>query len=253
MTDLGEAQGALATAINTIRPQVEQMRTRRFYVTQQNRPGYNDFRPTDIEEALNGLRSLVNQFPVDPGHGEISEDHPVKFAVSELPDRIHEVALATSGQTVTNVEPLINRIQVMLGDPRLRPIVDSDGVEFLSEWLKAFLGTDQPSSEPLVIVDLSLVPSDIIHVTVAVIARLVFEAIQRFAKERGEVLPTVMVLEEAHTFVRKDADQEINAQAGEVCRQVFDRIAREGRKFGLGLVLASQRPSELSPTGACSM
>ena len=177
MTDLGEAQGALATAINTIRPQVEQMRTRRFYVTQQNRPGYNDFRPTDIEEALNGLRSLVNHFPVDPGHGEISEDHPVKFAVSELPDRIHEVALATSGQTVTNVEPLINRIQVMLGDPRLRPIVDSDGVESLSEWLKAFLGTDQPSSEPLVIVDLSLVPSDIIHVTVAVIARLVFEAI----------------------------------------------------------------------------
>ena len=57
-----------------------------------------------------------------------------------------------------------------------------------------------------------------------------------------------MVLEEAHTFVRKDADQGINAQAGEVCRQVFDRIAREGRKFGLGLVLASQRPSELSPT-----
>ena len=42
------------------------------------------------------------------------------------------------------------------------------------------------------------------------------------------------------------ADQ--RPEAGEVCRQVFDRIAREGRKFGLGLVLASQRPSELSPT-----
>ena len=56
-----------------------------------------------------------------------------------------------------------------------------------------------------------------------------------------------MVLEEAHTFVRKGRDDEPSS-ASRLCRETFERIAREGRKFGLGLVLSSQRPSELSST-----
>jgi hypothetical protein len=55
-------------------------------------------------------------------------------------------------------------------------------------------------------------------------------------------------MEEAHTFVKKYKDDVDNHDAASVCCQVFERIAREGRKFGLGLVLSSQRPSELSPT-----
>jgi DNA helicase HerA-like ATPase len=60
--------------------------------------------------------------------------------------------------------------------------------------------------------------------------------------------PTVLVMEEAHTFVKRYKDDAENQDAASVCCQVFERIAREGRKFGLGLVLSSQRPSELSPT-----
>ena len=55
-------------------------------------------------------------------------------------------------------------------------------------------------------------------------------------------------MEEAHTFIRRyrmDADY---YDAASICCRVFERIAREGRKFGLGLVLSSQRPSELSAT-----
>jgi len=55
-------------------------------------------------------------------------------------------------------------------------------------------------------------------------------------------------LEEAHTFVHRDLSVDGGAPAGRACARVFERIAREGRKFGLGLVLASQRPSEVSPT-----
>ena len=58
-----------------------------------------------------------------------------------------------------------------------------------------------------------------------------------------------MVLEEAHTFITADDDLPGSfPAASQMCRATFERIAREGRKFGLGLVLASQRPSELSPT-----
>jgi len=62
------------------------------------------------------------------------------------------------------------------------------------------------------------------------------------------VLPTVLVMEEAHTFIKRYRGEKENTDAAIVCCQVFERIAREGRKFGLGLVLSSQRPSELSAT-----
>ena len=59
----------------------------------------------------------------------------------------------------------------------------------------------------------------------------------------------MLVLEEAHTFIRRGKDDDGPAATPtQLCRETFERIAREGRKFGLGLVLSSQRPSELSPT-----
>jgi len=100
-------------------------------------------------------------------------------------------------------------------------------------------------------VDLSLVASEVIHVVVAVLARLIFESLQHYrrANPDGLTLPTVLVLEEAHTFIKRTREDEGTVLSSlHLCREAFERIAREGRKFGLGLVLSSQRPSELSPT-----
>lgn len=103
----------------------------------------------------------------------------------------------------------------------------------------------------IAVLDLSLVPTSVVHLVTAVVARIVFETVQRYRrKERGSVLPTVLVLEEAHVFIKRSKDRvdDDSIDPADVCRQIFERIAREGRKFGLGLVLSSQRPSELSPT-----
>lgn len=65
----------------------------------------------------------------------------------------------------------------------------------------------------------------------------------------GKALPTVLVLEEAHTFIKTSHALDTGVVTPHaLCCTAFERIAREGRKFGLGLVLSSQRPSELSPT-----
>jgi hypothetical protein len=75
------------------------------------------------------------------------------------------------------------------------------------------------------------------------------EALQRYRKlNNGKTLPTVLVMEEAHTFIKRYPEEGENQNSAAICCQVFEKIAREGRKFGLGLVLSSQRPSELSPT-----
>lgn len=55
-------------------------------------------------------------------------------------------------------------------------------------------------------------------------------------------------MEEAHYFVKRYSEESETPSSNTQCCKVFEKIAREGRKFGLGLVLSSQRPSELSPT-----
>jgi len=118
----------------------------------------------------------------------------------------------------------------------------------LESWLTDYIGANQAENGAVAVLDLSLVPSEAIHIIVSVLARMVFEALQRYRRENGEELPTTLVLEEAHTFIHRDLAGESAPLAGRECTRVFERIAREGRKFGLALVLASQRPSEVSPT-----
>jgi DNA helicase HerA-like ATPase len=76
----------------------------------------------------------------------------------------------------------------------------------------------------------------------ALIGRLVLDFMQRIPERAS--LPVVLVLEEAHRYIPERATLERQLRA----REVFEKIAKEGRKFGLSLLVASQRPSELSRT-----
>ena len=145
------------------------------------------------------------------------------------------------------VETLLIRIRALLTDTRMTPILGSISDTTLEQWLRDYIGDDYPNESRVTVIDLSLVPSEVVHVVTAVIARMVFEALQRYVKLNSMSLPTVLVMEEAHTFVKRYREDLENQDAATACCQVFERIAREGRKFGLGLVLSSQRPAELSP------
>lgn len=145
-----------------------------------------------------------------------------------------------------HVETLLLRIRALLTDARMKPLMGSAGETTLPGWLRDYIGADKAENGCVSVIDLSLVPTEVVHVVTAVIARLVFEAQQRYVKMNGNALPTVLVMEEAHTFIKRYKEDVDNQDAAAVCCQVFERIAREGRKFGLGLVLSSQRPSELS-------
>ena len=119
----------------------------------------------------------------------------------------------------------------------------------MQDWLANTIGDNQASNGTVTIIDLSLVPAEVVHIVTAVIARMTLESMQRYRKlNHGKTLPTVLVMEEAHTFIKRYQDDAENQNSAAICCQVFEKIAREGRKFGLGLVLSSQRPSELSPT-----
>jgi DNA helicase HerA-like ATPase len=107
---------------------------------------------------------------------------------------------------------------------------------------------DKQSAVDVVILDLSLLAAEVLGNVTALIGRLILEFLQRLGEHGGEgmrgSLPVVLVLEEAQNYIQ----QPRFAEEESVARVVFERIAREGRKYGLSLVVASQRPSELSKT-----
>lgn len=92
------------------------------------------------------------------------------------------------------------------------------------------------------IVDFSNISSDVLENVTALVGRIIFEFMQR-VDFRGS-FPVVIVLEEAHHYIPEFVQNERQRRA----RHVFEKIAKEGRKFGLSLLIASQRPCELSRT-----
>jgi hypothetical protein len=211
-------------------------------------PNY-DFTPPEINDLLSIVKETHKAFGgSDSELQPIDADAPLEFDGDSL---IRSLEASSEILNVTEyVETMLVRIRSLLGDSRMKLVIGTTDKIALDQWLKDYIGDNQAKNGCITIIDLSLVPSEIVHIITAVIARIVFEALQRYTKmdANHKVLPTVLVMEEAHTFVRRYKDDVENEDAAAICCKVFERIAREGRKFGLGLVLSSQRPSELSPT-----
>lgn len=101
----------------------------------------------------------------------------------------------------------------------------------------------------IIILDLSLIPFELLETITGLVGRLILEFAQRINKveaykeERGNY-PISLILEEAQNYI-PEIDRN-NKKS--ITKKVFERIAREGRKFGVSLIVSSQRPSELSKT-----
>lgn len=118
------------------------------------------------------------------------------------------------------------------------PDVNGDVAEDLDTLLAGWLGHDRP----ITILDLSGVPSTVLVRLVGSILRIVYEALfwSREKTEGGILRPLLVVMEEAHRYVSPDS--------GNVAADVVKRIAKEGRKYGVGAMVVSQRPSEIDET-----
>jgi len=214
---------------------------------------FNNFASVDFEPFRALFSAAEAKFPAITEESGAGEDDPVPFDIGRFADYIDD--LAADGTSNANLSSFVSyltlRIRALTANRALGSVIAPEKDVTLADWLRSHVGDDGSSNGQIAVIDLSLVPSEATHVVVAVFARLVFEAGQRYRKmsAEGEPLPTVLVLEEAHNFVKRGRDDEDGmASPARLCREAFERIAREGRKFGLGLVLSSQRPYELSPT-----
>lgn len=181
---------------------------------------------------------------------DVNVDSPRPFDADVLLDLLPLMAAEAGPDAVGWVAPMVDRLRIAMADQRLRVVAGWEPDEDLVALLEGLFGG--PSENRITVLDLSLVPTHVLHVVVAVLGRVLLEALERHRRENeGEQLPTLLVVEEAHTVIRRhlgQATEEQTVSAARLCRESFERIAREGRKFGLSLVISSQRPSEVSET-----
>jgi uncharacterized protein len=119
------------------------------------------------------------------------------------------------------------------------------GIGSAEDWLR-LLGLGDESAPDVCVIDCSMLAHDVLPYVCGIIGRMLLELRECAKADSRFTDPWVVVLEEAHNYV-KPRHQEEN-RGVEVSRETFERIAKEGRKFGLSLIVASQRPSDVSPT-----
>jgi len=135
---------------------------------------------------------------------------------------------------------------------RIKSLKDRDDFKFLRKidgdinaYKKQLLGIADEScvkkNAQIIILDLSTVEDEVVEVVSCVISRLLYETIKNF--DPRNTFPVNLILEEAHRYIGNNPHREfLKANA------IFESIAKEGRKFGMFLIVSSQRPSELSKT-----
>ncbi len=157
---------------------------------------------------------------------------------------------------------LIDRIDTLFNDRRyrflLKPIEHGMGSPYFRDHLKQEASAGQSSSlmnhlirlltgrvsprSNLTIIDLSGIPYEIVDVTVAVLTRLLFDL--NFWTPVDQRHPMLLVFEEAHNYIPRHLPERGTSFA----RIAVERVAKEGRKYGVSAMIVSQRPSELSET-----
>lgn len=234
----GDINGSLQTLSDTLKA-IALNRYKTFEKDGEIITYYDPFELGDVQKAIESFVTFFDSIGENPIEKGPDEDMPIPFSLENLPNVLEMIAEEQG--VIQFLDFLIMRIRTMLSDSRMESIIGNDEHTTLESWLADYISG-------VVIIDLSLIPSDVVHLVVAVIARIIFESMQRYRRKFGKVLPTVLMLEEAHNFIKKYSSEDDVISPTEVCNQVFEKIAREGRKFGLSLMISSQRPSELSAT-----
>ena len=187
---------------------------------------------------------------------EFDRDKPRPFSLVELVNHIIflQGAKVTNGRLVQqapgefakNFKSVLDKIGVLSRDPRIKFMMkewDPAGPT-LASILGQFVGEiAQAANSDLRILDISGLPNEVAGPMTASLARLLFRYKVYQTKEERTKDPILLVCEEAHRYVPDRGEAEYAAAQGAI-----RRIAREGRKYGLGLMLVSQRPADVEST-----
>lgn len=206
----------------------------------------------DINEVINYINNRNNERKnKDNEHIWSDEEGNFKFD-NKNAHRLFKENLTPDGSSAGALNGkllnFVDRLQSKLFDKRLDFILGegSKSVTF-KETLQALISYGKDKSN-ITILDVSGVPFEVLSICVSLISRLIFEFGYHSKKSKRKTnenqdIPILIVYEEAHKYAPKS-----DLSKYRTSKEAIERIAKEGRKYGVTLLLASQRPSEISET-----
>ncbi|NOR19792.1 MAG: DUF853 family protein [Xanthomonadales bacterium] len=199
-----------------------------------------------LRDCVFELRNKDNK---NLGIGHVSIDSPVYFSLQELHSHFEEANKATinfgkeKGPLAGLFDQFLMRLESRMNDVRYNFMLNPEhrtSSDTLPDLLRDFVGLGEPKCQ-ITIIDLSSVPFDVRPVVTAQVGRLAFEF--NYWNPRYKEFPLLLVCEEAHAYIPREGGSQY-----EGTRRTMQRIAKEGRKYGVGLAVVTQRPHELSET-----
>lgn len=215
-----------------------------------------DNAPNQAARLTHHVRDLKREQLISDGHndlaGRFTVDSPVPYSLKELVERLEQddvemVAGANAnskkqGPFFGRLTRFINRMRARIEDRRFDFMFGPSKEEVGYEWLHGFANDLLGTSPGIKVIDFSEVPSDVLPIVVGVLARVVYDV--HFWTAEDVRTPITLVCDEAHLYLPSGSVGPAEARALEA----FERISKEGRKYGISLFVVSQRPSDVSRT-----
>ncbi|MBU6196131.1 MAG: ATP-binding protein [Cyanobacteria bacterium REEB446] len=205
-----------------------------------------------IDEVINYIKNINSEL-INKKNSRIPEDKTGKKFLNRLPEYFNQEYSfdKTNGDFVKgpytdDFERFILRLEATIKNPRLKFLFENVDNFSLESVLKQFLGYENKKAN-ITVIDLSGIPFEVLSITVSLISRILFEYGYYYKKMLSErelcETPILLVYEEAHKYVPRSDLVKYRAS-----KNAIERIAKEGRKYGVTLGIVSQRPSEISET-----
>ncbi len=203
------------------------------------------------------VRSLKQQTLEDEKRTDVAKtftvDSPIPYSIEDLRNLLNTDNSTKGigktgpikGEWEDKLTRFISRLEAKLDDRRygfmFKPPLAANSYNWLATQVAQLLGSND--GKGIKVVDFSEVPSDVLPVVTGTLARLLYDV--QFWMDATKRTPVTLLCDEAHLYlpVRDDADAVQRQALG-----AFERIAKEGRKYGFSLLVVSQRPSDISKT-----
>ena len=151
------------------------------------------------------------------------------------------------GQYYGKLTNLITRLQTKMDDKKYAFVFNeskTSNVDYLNKFALKIMGF---SEKKIKVIDLSEVPSDMLSIIIGIVTRIVYDIQFWMSPKKDETRhPLALICDEAHLYMPRDTSKMKAVENKSL--EIFEKISKEGRKYGVSLVVVSQRPAELNTT-----
>lgn len=205
-------------------------------------------------EVITGKKQFLRDHAKTEMEANITLDSPIPYDLDKLLDALRnkdtEMVSGTRGDKqgpyFGKLTRFIQRLETKQQDKRLNFMFSSGesllSYDYMAELCSNLMAPSNGGRKGVKIIDFSEVPSDILPLIVSLIARIIF-SVQQWT-DIGHRHPIAIFCDEAHLYIPANTEKSID----DTSLVTFERISKEGRKYGIGLVVISQRPSEVNRT-----